>query len=257
MPDVTLSEVPVAFDPEGVARLGLVALSTDLTFERDAARLIPNDRAALYVARVRFDNPTTPENLARMGPRLAEAADLILPDIPLKAICYACTSASVTLGDAFVKDAIGSVRPGVPLVTPPDAAVQGLAALAVRRMALVTPYLPETTKPMAAYFEARGLEVVSAQCLGLADDRDMARVTADTIIAAAETADRPDAEAVFLSCTALPALGVIAELESRLGKPVLSSNQACLWRMLHHAGLAPASGAPGRLFSAHPAEATP
>jgi len=45
---------------------------------------------------------------------------------------------------------------------------------------------------------------------------------------------------------------VIAELERRLGKPAICSNQASLWRMLHHAGLAPASGAPGRLFSVAP-----
>jgi maleate isomerase len=80
----------------------------------------------------------------------------------------------------------------------------------------------------------------------------MARVTPDTIIAAGEAADRPDAEGVFLSCTALPSLGVIAELERRLGKPAITSNQASLWRMLHHAKLAPAPGAPGRLFGVAP-----
>lgn len=235
-----------------MARLGLIALATDLTLERDAVRLIPGARAALHVTRVVFENPTTPENLLAMGPRLTEAASLILPGMELAAIGYGCTAASVVLGSAAVRDAVQKARPGMPVATPPDAALAAFAALGVRRIALLTPYLPETTAPMVAFFAARGLEVVSAHCLGIEDDRDMARVTPDVVRAAAEAADVPEAEAVFLSCTALPALGLIDELETRLAKPVVSANQALLWRLLHHAGLGPLPGAWGRIFDAAP-----
>lgn len=247
---VVLSPAPVSLEPaSAVTRFGMIALATDLTSERDAARLLPLDRAALHVTRVAYENPSTPENLRKMAPRLTAAAELLTPEIALAAICYSCTAASVEIGDAAVAESIQRAQPGVPVVTPPDAAVQGFAALGVRRIALVTPYLVETTEPMAAYFAQRGLEVVSAQCLGLADDREMARISAETIIAAAIAADRPEVEGLFLSCTALPAVGVIDRIEERLGKPALSSNQASLWAMLRHAGLSPAPGAPGRIFS--------
>ncbi|MGS4943986.1 aspartate racemase/maleate isomerase family protein [Meridianimarinicoccus sp. RP-17] len=246
---VTPSEVAVALDPaDAVARLGLIVLSTDLTTERDAARIVPPDHAAVHVARVPFQNPTTPENLRRMAPLLTRAADLILPGEPLAGIYYACTSASVVIGDAEVGEAIHAARPGVPVVTPTAASLDAFAALGVRRIALVTPYLPCTTVPMVGYFERGGLETVSAHCLGMEDDRDMARVSAQTIIDAVLAADSDAAEAVFLSCTALPALGVIDTLEARLGKPVVTSNQAGLWRMLRHAGLM-ADRAPGRIFA--------
>ena len=252
---VIRSPVEVTFTPpQAVIRFGMIALATDLTSERDAARLIPRDRAALHVTRVAYENPSTPDNLRKTGPRLTAAAGLLSSVPDLAAICYSCTAASVEIGDRAVAEAVNEACPGVPVVTPPDAAAQGFAALGIGRIALITPYFIETTAPMAAYFVRRGLDVVSAQCLGLADDRDMARVTSDTILAAAEAGDQPDAEGVFLSCTALPALGVIAELEDRLGKPVICSNQASLWRMLHHAGLAPASGAPGRLFTVAPTD---
>jgi maleate isomerase len=255
---VTPSTVAPRFDSEAATpRLGLIALSTDLTIERDAARIVPHDRAALYVSRVAFDNPTTPVNLVRMGPRLADAARLILPDIALTAILYGCTAASVTLGDAAVFDAIASVRPGVPVVTPPDAAMAAFAALGVRRIALVTPYLAETTEPMARYFEARGLELATVQCLGVADDRDIGRIDLETIIAAASAADGPDVEAIFLSCTALRSVEVVATIEARLGKPVVSSNLASLWRLLAHADVTPAHGAAERLFSVAPGGARP
>ena len=38
-----------------------------------------------------------------------------------------------------------------------------------------------------------------------------------------------DADALFISCTALPVLNIIDRLEKKLNKPVLSSNQALIW----------------------------
>lgn len=248
-PRVVRSAVEPSFRPTGaLARLGIIVLATDLTSERDAAHLVPPEGAAVHVARIPFQNPSTPANLARMAPDLTGAADLILPDVPLSAVAFCCTAASVEIGDGAIRHAVHAVRPGVPVVTPPDAAVAGFAALGVTRIALVTPYLVETTIPMARYFSRRGLDLVSAQCLGIADDRDIARVSEETIIEAAVAADRPEAEGVFLSCTALPAVGVIAAIEARLGKPVISSNQAFIWQLLRHAQVAAPAHAPGRLF---------
>lgn len=249
------SKVPIELDSPGwVKRLGIIVLSTDLTTERDAQRVIPQDLAACHVTRVAFANPTTLENLRQMTPRLSEAARLLgsVPD--LQAVWYSCTAASVEIGDYAIADSLSDALPHVPVVTPPLAAVEGFAALGVRRIALLTPYLRETTEPMVRYFTNAGLDIRNAQYLGMADDRDMARVSPETILRAVEQVDVADAEGIFVSCTALPALGVIARIEARLGKPVLSSNQASLWRVLHHAGLMPKPDAPGRLFSATPLE---
>ena len=57
-----------------------------------------------------------------------------------------------------------------------------------------------------------------------------------------------DCEAVFASCTNLRATGVIAEAEARLGKPVITSNQALAWHMLRLAGLPEGQPAGGSLF---------
>ena len=249
IPEVKLSSAAIQLEPENaVTRVGIIALSTDLTTERDARSLIPAESAAYYISRISFQNPSTPENLALMGPDLAKAAELLVPGIELAAIAYSCTAASVEIGDDVISDAVQSVRPGVPVVTPPDAAVTGFAALGISRIALVTPYVTETTEPMAAYFSRRGLNLVSVECMGIGDDREIARISRQTIIEAALAADRPEAEGVFLSCTALPAIGVIDELEARLGKPVISSNQAFIWQLLRHARSSPAPEAPGRLF---------
>ncbi|WBU56104.1 maleate cis-trans isomerase family protein [Paracoccus sediminicola] len=222
-------------------RFGLIALSTDMTVEADAARLLP-ENCRLHVTRIAFDNPTTRENLLKTGPRLRAAADLLVPEVELDGIGFACTSASAVLGDA-VHEAIGHRGR---LATPGGAAIRGFAALGVGRVALMTPYLAATADLVGDHFEAHGLEVVRRHSMGFEDDRDMALLPADRIIEFALAADDRRAEALFMSCTALPAVAVIDEIEDRLGKPVISANLALFWAMLDAARI-PAEG-PGRLF---------
>lgn len=242
------------FDPHSdragkeLARLGVIALATDLTFERDAARLIDWNEAVVHVARIPFANPTTPENLRAMGPNIQTAAELLVPGVDLAAIAFACTAASVTLRNDMVSSAIGAARPNVPVVTPSYAGLSALRVLGAQRIALLTPYLTETTAPMIAYFEDAGLTVHASGCFGLSDDRDMARLDRNTLIEAAVSLDSPGVDAVFLSCTALPALDVIDAIERRLGKPVVSSNQATLWAMRAIAGLPAPARRAGRIF---------
>ena len=231
-----------------VPRLGLIALATDLTFERDAARLLSPDEAALHTARVAFENPTTPETLRAMAPRLTEAASLLVPGAPLAAICYACTAASVAIGDEAVARAVHAARPGVPVVTPVSAALAAFRALGVSRVALIAPYLARTAQPMVARFTQAGLTVTRAVCFGMEDDRDMARIDPGALVSAACALEASGAEALFLSCTALPAAGVAGRIEEAVGLPVVTSNTASLWAMRRLAGLTDKSAGCGRLM---------
>ena len=222
-------------------RFGLVALATDLTIEGDAARLMPQG-TRLHVTRIAFENPTTRENLLATGPRLRAAVDLLVPGVGLKGIGFGCTSASAVLGDRI--GALTGER--APVTTPAGAALRGFRALGVARVALMTPYLAATTDLVGDHFQASGIEVLRRSSMGHADDRDMAMLGAAEIVEMAEASDHPEAQALFLSCTALPALDLIDALEARLGKPVLTANQALFWAMLDEARI-PATG-PGALF---------
>ena len=171
-----------------------------------------------------------------MQPALAAGAALILPDEPLDAICYSCTSASVVIGDAEVEAAIASAKPGVPVVTPPKAAVRGLRAFGARRISVLTPYTVETSRPMADYFVGHGFDIASFTCLGFEDDREMARIAPSALVDLARDATHPDAEALFVSCTALRSALVAAQIEKALGRPVVTSNQASAWNCLRLCG---------------------
>jgi maleate cis-trans isomerase len=64
----------------------------------------------------------------------------------------------------------------------------------------------------------------------------------------AHQADAPAAQAVLISGTGLPTAGMLERLERELGKPVISSNQACLWRALRLAGVGEPVTGFGRLL---------
>jgi len=230
-------------------RVGLIILATDHTTEVDFQRMVASERIGVYTTRIPYANPVTPENLRAMQPSLTSAAALILPDEPLDVVMYSCTSASVVIGDAEVGAAVRAAKPNAAVVTPTAAAVSGLKAFGAKRISVLTPYTIETSKPMADYFLSLGFEIARFTCLGLNDDREMARISPDEIVAFARQATAPDSDALFISCTAVRAAGVAAEIEAIIGKPVVTSNLATAWACLRLCGNETARPELGRLMT--------
>ena len=237
-----LSSQPVNIDfqleaeDNGRKQIGLILLSTDLTLERLTPRLIPGDEVAIYVNRVTYHNPMTVENLAAVEVNLTQAARDILPGVRLDSIAFACTSGTVAIGPDRVMEKLADGQPNVPSTTPITAALDGLKHLGHDRVALLTPYRDSVNQPIAGFIEESGISIAKISTFDMDSDIDVGRIPAPAIIEAALAADHPDAEALFLSCTALQAADCITELEDRLAKPVLTSNQALLWRALRLAG---------------------
>lgn len=217
-------------------RVGLIILATDHTTEPDFRRMVASERIGVYAARIPYANPTTPENLRKMQPSLTAGAGLILPGETLDAICYSCTSASVVIGDAETETAIRQAKPGVTVVTPPLAAVRGLKALGARRISVLTPYTVETSRPMADYFDRHGFQIDRFTCLGLEDDREMARIPPRELADLAPQVMARQSEALFVSCTALRAALAVRAIEASINRPVVASNQATAWQCLRLTG---------------------
>lgn len=215
--------------------IGAILLATDLTTERDIRALVP-ETTAVCATRVAFENPTRREKLIQTLPHLAGAASLLVPGVDLAALYFSCTSATISLGETVVRQAIHEARPGVPVVTPLAAAQRAFASFGARRIAVMTPYVSETAQLIVNHLEDGGIEVVNALALEIEDDRDMARMAPEAIIEAAVAAMHPQAEALFISCTALPAARLAPQIEARAGCPVVTSNLAGLWLAQRLAG---------------------
>ena len=123
-----------------------------------------------------------------------------------------------------------------------------LAYLGVRRLALATPYPESISAAGRAYWDAAGLDVV-AHCR-LDDVENIYDETEDRAYALGCEADVPEADAVLISGTGLPTVGMIDRLERHLGKPVVTSQAATLWHALRTLGLDATVRGYGRLLAA-------
>lgn len=213
-------------------RVGFIALANGHTSELEMREILPYPDVALYVNRVNSKDEITIEILREMEADLSRAASLILPSGRLDVMVYGCTSGTVAMGEEAVERRIHSVRPGIPVSTPVTAAFAALAALNCHRIVLLTPYVEAVARETRTYLEKESLNVVHAATCGIERDSDMNRVSPSSLRSLARDLDRPEADAVFICCTALRANSIIELLEQDLGKPVISSNQALAWHAL-------------------------
>lgn len=163
--------------------------------------------------------------------RATRALNALKPALTL----YACSSGSFVRGfegEAAIRQAMldaGARR----AVTTSGAMIEAFRACGARRIALATPYTERLTTSLVQYIEAAGFDVVSAHYLGISSD--IGSVSRATVADLVRQAHRPEADAVFLSCTALRTYGIVASLEEDIGCPVLTSNQVSFWAALHYA----------------------
>lgn len=161
---------------------------------------------------------------------------------------YLCSSGSFihgVLGEEELREDITSA--GFPkAVTTSGAMVAAMAHLGVSRVAIATPYVEELAERLELFLDESGIETVGSAHLGLPGG--IWRVPYDGVARLVREADRPDAEAIFVSCTNLPTYDVIGPLEDELGKPVISANQVTMWAALRAMGQ-PVVG-PGQLLLA-------
>ncbi|WP_017596300.1 maleate cis-trans isomerase family protein [Nocardiopsis potens] len=209
----------------------------DFALDRELWRWAPDD-ISLYVTRLPFvPVPVTVDQASALsdGDGAARATrDLLAPE-PL-VVGYACASGS------FVHGAEGQRRlhraildAGAPAaVTTSGALIQALEALRLRRIAVVTPYVDSVTDRLLAYLDEHSVQTTSSVGLGLLDH--IWQVGYSEVVHAVREADRPDAEAVFISCTNVLTYDIIAPLERMLGKPVLAANQVTMWAALSAIG---------------------
>ncbi len=214
-----------------LGRIGVIALGTDINIEQDLRRIYPQG-VEIFTSRVRNYNPLTIENLRRMSETLTQTADTILPGTQLDAIIFGCTSGSVAIGVDKVTALIHQSCPNVPVTNPFSAALAAFKAKNIKRISVLTPYTESVNREVAATFEKNGIAVINIAGFGFEDDTAMSFISEEDVAQAAQNICAKEADALFLSCTALRASGVIEQLEQQLNIPVFSSNQVLAWHSL-------------------------
>nr|WP_094852299.1 aspartate/glutamate racemase family protein [Bordetella genomosp. 10] len=232
------------------AKIGLIVPSTNTINEPEFYRMAP-EGVTIHTGRAINSGPATQENYDRMARGVMEAADLI-KTAEVDVVAYGCTSGSIVCSLDELCDGMGE-RVGAPAIATAGAVVAALRAFGVKRVAVGTPYIEYVNDREREFLEQYGFEVVSIQGLDLGhtqeERRDIGRVPPQVAYQLARDIDRPEADAIFLSCTNLATIDMIQRIEDELGKPVITSNQATMWACLRLLGLSNAVQGYGKLLS--------
>jgi maleate isomerase len=168
----------------------------------------------------------------------------------LDVIAYASTTAAYAIGYDAEAAMISRLSQtfGVPVASTCVSAVLALRTLRVDRVALVgAPWFdPEFNALGAAYFRDRGFDVVSSTSADL--PQDPRRIEPTSIYEWTSTHVGDDADAIFIGGNGFRAAGAIARLEDTLGRPVLTSNQVLLWKLIRDTRASIVVEGYGRLF---------
>lgn len=232
------------------AKIGFVLLATEQTIEDDVFRLCP-EGVGVHFTRAYIEDSITVDSFQRHASDLARAASTLLPDGSLDVIFYACTSGSLVIGGDRVAAELNKGAPNARATSLISAAIDGLKTVGAKRVAVATPYLDEVNVKEVEYLENAGFEVTRISGLQLEKDSDMIRVSPGFLEDFALNADTPDSDALFVSCGALRTLDIVDQLERKLGKPVICSNQAMIWHVLRLAGIEDQISGYGQLLRDH------
>tara|TARA_B100001939_G_scaffold48345_1_gene37762 strand:- start:404 stop:964 length:561 start_codon:yes stop_codon:yes gene_type:complete len=184
-----------------------------------------------------------------MSEKVTEVTNNILPNEDIDCIVYGCTSGTIAAGYDSIEKKVKAAKPKAKLTTPSSAAIKALKKLGVKKIAIFTPYSKKLNDEVVIYFSNEGFEITSNYYLDIKADYDIGKVDQEFLYNTLSNFEMNDADALFISCTALPVLNIIDKLEKKLNKPVLSSNQALIWDSLESIGKNNSVTGFGKLFN--------
>jgi maleate cis-trans isomerase len=191
----------------------------------------------------------TEENVIWMGTQVPAAAKL-LAHAKVDVICYGCTGGGFIKGPGYDQQLTAEIKEatGITGTTTIVGVTDALRAFDAKRLCVASPYEPWLNEKLCVFLTQSGFEVLAIKGLGT---QAHSGVKPEDVEALVMSVDRPDAQAIFISCTNFGTLDVIESLEKKLGKPVVTSNSASMWKMMRLVGDKSAVPGGGRLFREH------
>ena len=204
-----ITKINPKFITKNNPRIGLITLASDLRIEKDFNNFFFGKNVDLYSNRIKSYNPLTNESLKKMADEVTKVTADILPGEKLDCIAYGCTSGTIAAGYKSIYEKINLAKSDTKVTTPITSTLNALKKLKIKKLSIFTPYSDE-----------------------IASDLDIGRVDPDYLFDIISKKDFSKSDVMFVSCTALPILKIINELEKKLNKIILSSNQTLIWDTL-------------------------
>ena len=217
---------------------GALIPSTNTTVEIEYSHLIPAGIAQAHYGRMMSSNYGTSPFASPLDADVEYQAKL-LGTARVEMICLIQTSACLFKDDydevtcARITEHSG----GIPAITSAMAIGEALRALNARHVALVSPYSEEVNARARHYFEGKhGLQIVALEGFAAKNSYMIGKLGPENARDAFARIDRPEIEAFVVPGGNFPTIQSIAAWEREFKKPVVTTNQACVWAVLRRLG---------------------
>lgn len=211
------------------ARIGILYPGAGFHPLADFRKLAPKG-VAVGATGVPRHKDESAESMIHLDEHVVEAAKIVAGSHP-DVIAWICTAGSFMKGKGHDERLIREMEEatGVPCTTTATALMAAFRHLGIKKLSMCTPYPLDVNEIEKRFFEDNGFNILKCDGLDLVDNNILAHLPPSVLYRLAKSVDTPEADAVFISCTGLDAMDVIAPLEEDLGKPVITSNQASFW----------------------------
>lgn len=200
------------YEPQAMAPEGVQFITTRLSFAKAG---LENDVALV---------------------RELETHARLVADAQVRLIAFNCTAASLVAGPEVINRRIAAAT-GIASTTTIEAVLAALAAARLRRIALLTPYLPEVVAAETNYFLARGFDIAAAAGQPCGDPVSQGSIPPERWREMAHDLRGTACDGLLISCAGIQLAPVLADIETEFGRPVIGSNQALVWHCLRLLGL--------------------
>jgi maleate cis-trans isomerase len=208
----------------------IVVPENNTTMEPEIAALCP-ELAPIPVARVKRPARTL---LLEDLPAYADATLAAIEpfaDRQLDLVIYGCTAAGFLGGPAGNARMVERLRERThaTVVSTAGAMIDALRSEGVSSAAMVTPYLAPVNDGLRSYLESAGIGVETLNSFFCKTTAELGRITEEQVLELALRTVTPQSKSLFVACSQLPTLNVVAKLRAQLDIPVWSSIQATAW----------------------------
>ena len=218
-----------------MGRIGLLVPSSNTTVEPEFYRALPRS-VTLHTARL-FLTRIAPDAILGMVQDM-EAQAKLLASADVDVVVLGATAPSFLNGLGYDRELISKLEAatGKRATTTTTALVDGIRHFGAKRVALGSAYDEQVNGIARAFLQASGIEVANMDGLALVDNLVVGRLSSDTAYDLAMKVNRPDIDAIVLSCTNWQTMDAIERIERDTGKPVISTTQASVWAALRIVG---------------------
>ena len=220
-------------------KIGLVVVSASSISELRYPKVAPPG-VAFLTSRMMLAEGESIDALIKMEDNASRAVGE-LASAKVDSVAYCCTVSGALRGIEGDREFCRQLEDewGTPITSTMLAVTEALQHMGMNKIVVTTPYPDSHHTAEREYLKEAGIEALAMQGMGLETAEGFASVSPQEIFDFAMVAwekYRDEADGLFISCMNHDGMAAAQALEDKIGKPVVTSHSATLWRVLSQAG---------------------